>query len=85
MNFLGNQKFCGSRTATKTYEQIHNLLVVRCDRHDVYSFLPKPGNHCDHNGTRSRQTDTDAVENAALQNNRGRGTKKSAEDGGFSI
>jgi hypothetical protein len=49
-------------------------------------FLPAARNNCDyHNGTSSDQSVTDPVENAALQNNRWRGTKKSAEDRGLSI
>jgi hypothetical protein len=55
--------------------------------HGVYRFfVSAAGNNCDyHNGTGSGQSDAHAVENAALQNNRWRGTKKSAEDRGFSI
>jgi hypothetical protein len=53
MNFLGNQKFCGSRTETKTYEEIRILLNRRHRWHGVYLFLPTAGNdHDDGTGRR---------------------------------
>jgi hypothetical protein len=65
----------------KAYEQIRIVFNRRHDRYGIYRFfLPKPGNHCDHNGTRSRQTDSDAIAVAAPQNNRRHYTQKCAEN-----
>jgi hypothetical protein len=56
----------------------------RLDRRSIcHFFLPAARNDRYHNHTGGSQTDTDAVENAALQNNPWRGKKKSAEDRGF--
>jgi hypothetical protein len=43
-----------------TYEQIHNMFIVRCVRHDAFRLLPTAGNHCDHNGTGSHTSVADS-------------------------
>lgn len=50
----------------KVYEQIPNMLIVGCVRHDACRFLPKPGDDCNHTGRRTSHTGSD--ETAALQN-----------------
>jgi len=77
VNFLDNQTFCGSRTETKTYEEIPIVFYQRNYRHGVYRFLPTAGNNCDHDGTGSSQSHADAIAEAA----QGR-KENSAEDRG---
>jgi hypothetical protein len=64
VNFLGNQTFCGTRTETKTYEEIPIVFYQRHYRHGVYRFLPTAGNNCDHDGTGSSQSHADAIAEA---------------------
>jgi hypothetical protein len=86
LSFLCNQTFGAARTETTTYEQIRIVFTRRHHRHGVYRFfLPAARNNCDNYSTGSDPSVADAVQNAALQNNPWRGTKKSAEDGGLSV
>jgi hypothetical protein len=77
MNFLGNQKFCGSRTETKTYEQIHTVFNRRHARPGAHHVLPTAGNDRNHGSTGSSQSHADAIAEAP----QGR-KENSAEDGG---
>ena len=79
MNFLGNQTFCGSRTETKTYEQIHIVFNRRHAWHGAHHFLPTAGNDWDNDGTGSDCSVTDPGTAYAAQVRK----KKSAEDRGF--
>jgi hypothetical protein len=83
MNFLGNQKFLGSRTETKTYEQIHIVFNHRRARHGAHVFLPTAGDDCD-DETSSHRSVTNPEAAGAAQD-RWRGKEKSAKDRGLSI
>jgi len=64
VNFLDNQTFCGSRTETKTYEEIPIVFYQRNYRHGVYRFLPTTGNDSDDNCPGSIQSHADAIAEA---------------------
>jgi hypothetical protein len=60
----------------RTYEQIFTVFNRRHHWHGVYRFVHRAArNNCDYDRTGSSQTDTDAVEDATLQNNRWVGTQ----------
>jgi hypothetical protein len=66
VNFLGNQTFCGGRTETKTYEQIHIVFSRRHTRHGARLFLPTAGNNCNHDGTGSGKSHAYPIAEAPL-------------------
>jgi len=79
VNFLDNQTFCGSRTETKTYEEIP-IVFNRCsNRHGVYRFLhTTAGNDRNHGSTGSGQGHADAIAEAPQSRK-----ENSAQDGGY--
>jgi hypothetical protein len=65
VNFSDSQTFRGTRTETDTYEEIHRSFNQRLNRRGVCRFLhTTAGNDCDHDRTRSGQTDTDPATEA---------------------
>jgi hypothetical protein len=75
VNFLGNQIFCGSRTETKTYEEIRSVFYQRHYRHGVYRFLPTAGDEGDHDYSSSGSTVTHSIAQQASQDDCWLGTQ----------